>query len=280
MKPLRSLTLLASLLLVPAVLSADTLEWTDSTSFLRFQRPTEDMTALAPGGPVAGSALSIFVEKSGIYEIESQQWVFEDDKYDGMLFLYAESFDPANPLENLVAADDDAEEPSTSRISVLLTANVIYRVVTTTKTLPAGAPRFINRITGPGEIHKSACFLDEPDQFDDGTELALLDGRFCVSATWKDFQGNTGTARPVGHRTDSSGQFWFFSDENWELSFKMVDGCGLNERVWFFLSGTTNVEWTVRVREIQAPDHEKVYTNPLGRATRPVLDTQAFDCTP
>lgn len=275
---MRKLTFLAALLLVPTMLSAGTLEWTDSAFFVRFQRPTEDMTALAPGGPVAASALSIFVDKSGIYEIDSRQWVFEDDKFDGMLFLYAESFDPANPLENLVAADDDAEEPSTSRLRVLLTANVIYRVVTAAKTESASAA--VNRITGPGEIRKSACFLDEPDQWDDGTEMALLDGRFCVSATWKDFQGNTGTAMPVGHRSDSSGQLWFFSDDNWELSFKMVDGCTLNDRVWFFLSGTTNVEWTVRVREIQAPDHEKVYTNPLGRATRPVLDTQAFDCTP
>lgn len=274
--------LVAALALVSAAEArAAELTWTDvfTGSGPTWQRPTEDRTALAPGGPVPYSALSVFVEKSGVYQIASRQGLFEDDDFDGMLFLYAESFDPAAPLENLIAADDDGPQPNTSELNVLLTAGVIYRVVTTTHEPLGGIVNFRNTITGPGEIKPSACFLDEPNLSDTGTDLALRDGRFCVWGAWKDFDGNTGLALPSGHRTDESAQMWFFTPDNWELSFKLLNGCALNGHYWFFLAGTTNVEFELHVRDLAAQSSvaEKVYTNTLGTDAQTVLDTSAFD---
>lgn len=282
MKQPHLLPLLTSLALalVPAGASASQMGWTDIFvgSSPSWQHPTEDLTAIAPGGPTPYSALSIFVDKSGIYEITSNQSNF-DDPWDGMLFVYAESFDPAKPLENVIAANDNGPEPNSSKISVLLTAGVVYRVVTTPKTAVGGNLNFGNRIVGPGNPQTSACFLDEPERNDSASDIALLGGRFCVQATWQDSQGNSGVAFPSSHRTDSSGQLWFFSPDNWELSFKVLDGCGVNGHYWFMLAGTTNVGFEVHVRDMWGLSSvaEKVYTNPPGRRARTVLDTSALD---
>jgi hypothetical protein len=279
------LPLAAALVLVAATEArAAELTWTDAFTGTgpTWQRPTENLTGLAPGGPVPFSALSIFVETSGVYQIASQQGLSANDDFDGLLFLYAESFDPSNPLANLIAADDDGPQPNTSELSVLLTAGVIYRVVTTTDEPLGGLVSFRNTITGPGEIKPSACFLDEPHRSDTGTNLALRDGRFCVFGMWRDFDGNTGLALPSGHRTDESAQMWFFSPDNWELSFKLLNGCALNGHYWFFLAGTTNVEFELHVRDLAGHSSvaERVYRNALGTTAPTVLDTGAFDGCP
>ena len=279
--PGRRMVLVATLasMLAPAIATGGVLQWQDfQPGGARFQRPTEDLTALAPGGPVPYSALSIFVDTSGVYELTSTYGLF-DDSFDGMVFLYAEAFDPGHPLDNLIAGNDDGSQPGTSELQVLLTAGVIYQVVTTVKTEP-DAFGFTNRVSGPGVIRESACFLDDPLRFDGGTEISLAGGKFCVSATWKDSTGRTGVALPSGHRSNTSGQFWFFAPDNWELSIKVIDGCALNGRYWVMLSGTTNVEFHVLVSDIFHGNTAKEYSNPLGRAADAVLDTAAFTCAP
>lgn len=277
MKPLRFLPVLLFLISVPVFAGA--LEWSDFGPGATFLRPTEDLTAIAPGPPVEYSVLSFFVDRSGIYTIESVFGAF-GVPFDGMIFLYAGEFDRARPLENLVAANDDGPQPGTSRLSALLSEGVIYRVVTVAKAPPVDVFAFTNTVTGPGEVRFNACWLDEPDKNDEHrNEIALAEGRFCVQAGWTDFQGHSGEARPVMHRSDTSGQFWFFNEGNWELSFKIVDGCALNGHYWFFLSGTTNVAYNLAVYEINGGvDTPRRYTNPLGQTSKTVLDTQAFPC--
>jgi hypothetical protein len=257
----------------------ETLHWRD---FLplgpTFQRPTEDLSALAPGDPVQYSVLSLFVDRSGTYTLDSSFGLF-GVPFDGMLFLYAGSFDPQQPLVNLVAAGDDGPQPGTARVETTLAAGVIYRVVTTAKGEVEDAFGFHNQVTGPGEIRFNGCFLDEEDRnsfFDD--EMAVAGGRFCVGATWRDFDGHSGEAKLVSHRTDASGQLWFFSEDNVELSFMMLDGCALNGHYWFLLAGTTSVEFTVTVRDVQRGAISKTYRNALGRPATTVLDTRAFAC--
>ena len=58
--------------------------------------------------------------------------------------------------------------------------------------------------------------------------LCLEDGRFRVAATWGTAAAH-GSARAVPLNA-SSGSFWFFDEDNTELTVKIVDGCALNER--------------------------------------------------
>jgi hypothetical protein len=249
----------------------DLLHGADST----WNRPTEDMQALS-GKTVAYSSLSFFVDKSGVYEMSSDQTLFEDS-WDGMIFLYAGSFDPEKPLENLIAANDNSG-PHHSHLRVPLAQGVVYLLVTTTVEPLDGFLNFNNSVGGPGNVFETACFLDEPERRDIGDEMAL-DRRFCVEVTWKDFAGRTGRGIPVPHRSENSGMFWFFRPDNWELSVKVVDGCGFNGRYWVMISGSTNVQYEVRVRDLWGDSSviHRTYSNPLGRRARTVLDTTAFD---
>ena len=55
----------------------------------------------------------------------------------------------------------------------------------------------------------------------------------------------------------------------------MLDGCLVNDRVWAFISGTTNVGYTVTVKDTVS-GAERVFVNPLGQTSDTVLDTDAF----
>jgi hypothetical protein len=107
------------------------------------------------------------------------------------------------------------------------------------------------------------------------TNVCLANGRFSVSATWKTAAAQ-GTAHRVSVSDDTAG-FWFFSPSNTEMLFKVLDGCGVNGRHWFFAGGLTDVEVTVTVRDTKT-GVTKMYTNPLGRTFQTITDTSAFVC--
>jgi hypothetical protein len=103
--------------------------------------------------------------------------------------------------------------------------------------------------------------------------------RFAVEVGWRDFEGRTGTARPVmlATESDDSAVLWFFAPENWELLIKVLDACGVNDRFWVFAAATTNVEYTLRVTDL-ATGERRVYGNPLGQRSAAITDTEAFAC--
>ena len=77
--------------------------------------------------------------------------------------------------------------------------------------------------------------------------------------------------------TDESGNFWFFGQNNIELDVKVLNGCGLNNHFWVFLSANTNVAFTATVRDtLTGAVHE--YSNPQGTVAAPVADTTALSC--
>jgi hypothetical protein len=282
-KPILALAVLIATTATGADLWAGTLSWPDAfPSGRSWQRPNLDLQSLSPLPRVAFSSLSFFVDQSGTYAITSDQTSFGDGGFDGVIFLYAGRFDPADPLRNLIAANDDGPAGNrSSRLSLPLAAGTVYHLVTSLKTTGGPPERFLNAVTGPGAVRPIACFLgDELIRNDVGDEMALLDGRFCVDVTWRDFAGRTGIGQPVEFRTDDSGMFWFFQEGNWELQVKMIQGCALNGHYWVFLAGTTNVQFTVRVRDLlgDSEPFERVYTNALGHAANAVTDTAAFAC--
>ncbi|MCP3960309.1 MAG: hypothetical protein GY719_20900 [bacterium] len=111
------------------------------------------------------------------------------------------------------------------------------------------------------------------------------DDRFRVETTWENFFGETGTASEVSipraglAKSDDSGLFYFFSQDNWELLVKVLDGCAINENYWVFAAATTDVEYTLTVTDTLS-DQVKTYTNPLGQAADAVTDTAAFATCP
>lgn len=112
------------------------------------------------------------------------------------------------------------------------------------------------------------------------TTLCLNDGRFRVTVTWRDFQGQTGSGQAIALPAyDDSGLFYFFSSNNLEMLIKVLDGCSINDNYWVFFAGTTNVEFEVTVTDT---DHNltKTYDNALGHPANAVTDTAAFATCP
>jgi predicted esterase len=110
-----------------------------------------------------------------------------------------------------------------------------------------------------------------------GPTTLCLRGRFRVEATWQTASAS-GQASGV-QLTNDSGYLWFFGRDNVEISVKVLDACGPYQRYWVYAAGTTDVGVTLRVTDTLA--HRTVtYSNPLGTAFRPVLDSGAFATCP
>lgn len=93
--------------------------------------------------------------------------------------------------------------------------------------------------------------------------FCIIDGRFAVEATWRDFQGRSGTAR-AGSLTDDTGYFWFFDEANVEIVVKAIDGSAYNGQFWIYFGALSNVEYTIRVTDT-VTNTVREYGNSLGR---------------
>lgn len=125
----------------------------DTTGGPTFTRALEDFSGLSVFGvDVAYDVYAFSVTTSGDYSVRSfAAGVFKDDPWDQFIFLYQDSFDPAQPLINGVIADDDFNGVGRSGFDIALSAGTAYYLVTTGfETGDEG--RFLNIIRGPGEI--------------------------------------------------------------------------------------------------------------------------------
>ena len=112
---------------------------------------------------------------------------------------------------------------------------------------------------------------------------AVLGDRFRVSVEWRDFSGAQGRGTPVraarrsgdASESEPSAVFSFFSEDNWELLVKVLDGCALNDHYWVFASASTDVEYTLTVEDTVS-DTKATYRNALGTASPAVTDTSAL----
>lgn len=75
------------------------------------------------------------------------------------------------------------------------------------------------------------------------------------------------------------GVFSFFDVRNPEILVKVLDGCAANGKIWVFYSATTNVGFTMTVRDLASGD-ERTYVNADRHAATPLLDTAAFATCP
>jgi hypothetical protein len=108
--------------------------------------------------------------------------------------------------------------------------------------------------------------------------LVLGGGRFAVTAVFQAPGAPPSPAFPVALTRDS-GTFWFFDAANVELVVKVLEACPVNDHVWVFAAGLTNVgvELTVEDRLAGATWSR---SHAGGPAFPPIQDTAAFaTCT-
>ncbi|MGH9440779.1 MAG: hypothetical protein ACRD16_00730 [Thermoanaerobaculia bacterium] len=60
---------------------------------------------------------------------------------------------------------------------------------------------------------------------------------------------------------------------------KVLDGCAINGKKWFFASAGTNVGYTITVTDTSTGEHS-IYTNADLHPADPILDTAAFATRP
>ena len=108
-----------------------------------------------------------------------------------------------------------------------------------------------------------------------GPVLCLKDGRFRVTSSWASPNGTGGpaTAAPL---TDDTGNFWFFSPQNLELTVKIIDGCTVNDRFWVFTSGLTDRAVDLRLEDLWS-GAAWTHRHPSGSTYATRLDTSALD---
>ena len=124
-----------------------------------------------------------------------------------------------------------------------------------------------------GATSKGACVQSPVD-------MCLQEGRFLVEVEWRDYEENTGSGHvPPDRYSDDSGILWFFSEDNWEMLVKVLDGCVINDRFWVYAAAPTDVEYTLRVTDLETNSTQE-YFNPLGTASPAITDTQAFATCP
>lgn len=109
------------------------------------------------------------------------------------------------------------------------------------------------------------------------TTLCLNNARYRVTVTFSTPAGQNGSGMAVPETSDT-GMFWFFSANNIEIIIKVVTGCPLNNRIWVFSGGLTNVAYTITVTDT-VTGISKTYSNPQGTPSQPVQDTDAFVCS-
>lgn len=74
------------------------------------------------------------------------------------------------------------------------------------------------------------------------------------------------------------GLFWFFGQDNPEIMVKVLNGCGVNNRFWVYLSAGTSVGFNLTVTDTTL-GHSKSYQNPDRILATSVDDTTALSCT-
>ncbi len=108
--------------------------------------------------------------------------------------------------------------------------------------------------------------------------VCLIDGRFQVEVSFRDYRGFRDDALPVTTGSDST-LLWFFSPAIWEHLVKVIDGCSLNGHWWVYAAAATDVEYVLRVTDTL---HHRVreYPNTLGNRAPALTDSTAFATCP
>ena len=106
------------------------------------------------------------------------------------------------------------------------------------------------------------------------TALCLVNKRFQVDISWRDFTGHKGVGAPIA-LSDESGYFTFFDPTNAEVFIKVLDACALSGGFWVFDTHLSNVEYTITVTDRQTGQKRTVF-NPLHQVAPSILGTHTI----
>ena len=239
-----------------------------------FNRP-QNLTTLS-GVTARYSVQPFFPNEDSECFIESIQ----EGDYDAVIYLYRNGFNPASPLTNLIAYDDDGPEFAIgeSRIDTRsLDFSDNYYLVTASY-YAGSSGTFSNQVAcqNPATrvvVGDGAFGVGNYD----GRVAELLGGRFRVWVTGNDFALTPFVGKTAPLASTDSAIFYFFQPANFELLVKVVNGCGLNNRFWVFYAATTNVDFYLYVDDVFDASPGIYYHNPLGtQLATSVADSDAF----
>ncbi|HET7842795.1 MAG TPA: DUF11 domain-containing protein [Xanthomonadales bacterium] len=114
-----------------------------------FNRPTTCAALSAVGTAVGFHVQQFTVSATGTYTAGTTTSTFSDG--DGFAIIYQNAFNPASPLTNCVALDDDAGPGNLPLITTTLNAGTTYFLVTTTFDNGVTGD-FTNSLDGPGTV--------------------------------------------------------------------------------------------------------------------------------
>ena len=109
----------------------------------------------------------------------------------------------------------------------------------------------------------------------DDETMCLQDSRFEVRVDWWTGAGRSGPGSVDPAGTNDSGLFRFFDRDNWEILIKVLDGCALNGHVWVYGASTTDLGYSIRVRDTVSGESAE-YRNEAGRPAPAITDNEAF----
>lgn len=106
--------------------------------------------------------------------------------------------------------------------------------------LPAG-DYTLDAVVG-GQPASTSFRVREP-----ATDLALVGGRFTVTASFSDSRTGAAALAPAVALSDESGYFSFFDSGNVEITVKILDGRPVNGHFWVFVASMTDVAWSLHI---------------------------------
>jgi hypothetical protein len=106
--------------------------------------------------------------------------------------------------------------------------------------------------------------------------VLVQNGRFTVDVLLDPPHG--GRASLVAPPSRDSALFYFFSPANWEVMVKVLDGCAINGNFWVYGAASTDVGYTVEVRDLAGAGRVRRYHHDAGTPAPAITDGQAFPC--
>ncbi|MEZ5313732.1 MAG: hypothetical protein R2862_08825 [Thermoanaerobaculia bacterium] len=233
------------------------------------------------GGPSLSGVQSHYNRQS--FEITSADtcYIYAQQNYDGYIHVYSGSFNPAAPLSNLVAGDDDGDlSIGTSQLGPLA--------------LPAGHYILVSSGFGASSVgvftNAIHCESETPPLFAPcngfvvgggypNENVLCLNDRFLViiDNVTNSTQGGMGV--PVRFASKDTGLFWFYYPSNFEVMIKVLNGCGINNSWWVFGAALTNQGFRILVADTNNPGLGfRPYVNSFGVSAPAITDTVAFPC--
>lgn len=271
-----------SLLTATAALGAHAQSFDGTTAGQpRFNRPDESGASLS-GVVVRFHTQRFRLEQAGLCSIHSMQ------EHDGYLHLYRGDFDPAAPLVNLFAWNDDGDFQGSSELRLLALPPGSYSLVTSGygaadeghfQTNIHCGDEFLSGAQEFGDVQPLQGACDSYLPFPPIDRQTCLQERFALSITGVSNHPSDGVATPVRFGSVDSSFFWFYTPSNYEVLAKVLDGCAINDRYWVFAGAVTDQAYTLRVRDALT-GAVRTYSNPQGTRAAAIADTNAFDCTP